>query len=192
MQIKFGLISVLAAAFAFSACSINVKKGSDGNEDKNVDIKTPFTDIHVEKQADARESGLSVYPGATLKPKHGDDDSSANINLSAFGFALKVVVLKYESNDSPARIQSYYQNELKRYGGVLECHTSHHDDYNASVHSHNDPSAPLKCSGDNSGDVIELKAGTEGNQHIVAITPQGKGAEFALVYVHTHGKDDTI
>lgn len=190
MPTRFFGMFILAAAFAFSACSINVKKGANDGDDKNVDIKTPFTDIHVEKDANARDAGLSIYPGATLKPREGDNDNSANVNLSAFGFGLKIVVLKYQSDDSPAKIQSYYQNELKRYGGVLECHTSHHGDYNAGAHG--DPSAPLKCGADNSGNVLELKAGTEGNQHIVAIEPHGKGTEFALVYVHTHGKDDTI
>ena len=191
MQTRPLAITILCAAFVFSACSINVKKGPGGNDDdKNVDIKTPFTDIHVEKEADARDTGLAVYPGATLKPKEGNNDNSANVNLSAFGFGLKVVVLKYESNDAPAKVEKYYQDQLKRYGGVLECHTSHHDDYNANVH--NDPSAPLKCNGDNSGNVVELKAGTEGNQHVVAIDSAGKGTEFTLVYVHTHDKNDTI
>jgi hypothetical protein len=40
---------------------------------------------------------------------------------------------------------------------------------------------------------VELKVGTEDNQHIVAVKPDGKGSRFALVYVRTHaGKDDTI
>lgn len=184
------VVLMLTVAFLCTACSVNVKKDENGGDDKNVDIKTPFTDIHVEKQADARDAGLAIYPGATLKPKEGNDDSSANVNLSAFGFALKVVVLKYESADSPAKIQSYYENELKRYGGVLECHTSHHGDYSASAHG--DSSTPLKCTGDNTGNVVELKVGNEGNQHVVAIEPQGKGTEFTLVYVRTHGKDNTI
>ena len=192
MKTRLFLTTILCVAFVFSACSINVKKGASGgnDDDKNVDIKTPFTDIHVEKEADARDTGLAVYPGATLKPKEGDNDSSANVNLSAFGYGLRVVVLKYESNDAPAKIEKYYQDQMKRYGGVLECHTSHHGDYNANVH--NDPSAPVKCDSDNSGNVVELKAGTEGNQHVVSIDPAGKGTEFTLVYVHTHGKDDTI
>ena len=189
MRIRlFALIA--AAAFAVTACSVNVKKDANGGDDKNVDIKTPFTDIHVEKEADARDAGLGIYPGARLKPKSGNDDNSANVNLSAFGFGLRIVVLKYESDDAPSKIQSYYQNELKRYGGVIECHTSHHGDYSASAHG--DSSAPLKCTGDNTGNVIELKAGNEGNQHVVEIEPQGKGSEFTLVYVHTRGKDDTI
>ena len=189
MRFRLGIIVVCSAAL-LSACSVNVKK-DDGGDEKNVDIKTPFTDIHVEKNADSRDAGLPVYPGAKLKPKNGNDDSSANVNLSAFGFGLKVVVLKYESDDSSEKITRFYQKELKKYGGVLECHTSHRGDYDAGG-LNRDSSGELKCTGDNSGNIIELKAGTEGNQHIVSIEPDGKGADFALVYVHTHGKDDTI
>jgi len=39
---------------------------------------------------------------------------------------------------------------------------------------------------------VELKVGTEDNQHIVAVEPQGKGSSFALVYVQTHGKEGMI
>jgi hypothetical protein len=46
----------------------------------------------------------------------------------------------------------------------------------------------LTCEQD-TGNKIELKAGTQDNQHIVAIEPQGKGSSFALVHVQTHGKD---
>jgi hypothetical protein len=192
MQTRFLRLALVLASFAFAACSVNVKKNGNGGDEKNVDIKTPFTDIHVEKDAAAQDAGLSVYPGARLKPKSGNDDSTANVNLSAFGFGLKVVVLKYQSDDSPDKVQKYYSNELKKYGGVLECHTSHHGDYTATVdHDHNS-SEKLKCEGDNKGNVVELKVGTEGNQHIVSIEPQGKGTDFTLVYVHTHGKDETI
>lgn len=185
-------IPILAATFIFPACSVNVKKGAKDGDDKNVDIKTPFTDIHVQKDADARDAGLPVYPGAKIKPKTGNDDSTANVNLSAFGYGLRVVVLKYESDDAPAKIQGFYEKELKRYGAVLVCHTSHGGDYNVNAGGHHDSSRPLKCSGDNSGNIVELKTGVEENQHVVAIEPQDKGTDFTLVYVHTHGKDDTI
>ena len=191
MRIRSLAILSIIAAFILSACSVNVKKNSDGStDDKNVDIKTPFTDIHVQKDAAPQDAGLSVYPGARLKPKKGNDDSTANVNLSAFGFGLRGVVLKYESDDQPAKIQKYYQDELRKYGSVLECHTSHRGDYNANIN--HDSSAKLKCSGDNSGNVVELKVGSEGNQHVVAIEPQGKGTDFTLVCVHTHDKDYTI
>jgi hypothetical protein len=187
---RFRIAAILIIAFFLSACSVNVKK-DNGGDDKNVDIKTPFTDIHVEKNADARDTGLPVYPGARLKPKSGNDDSSANVNLSAFGFGLKVVVLKYESDDAPSKVQKFYEAQLKKYGSVLQCHTSHRGDYDAGG-MNRDSSGELKCTGDNSGNIVELKSGTESNQHIVAVEPQGKGTDFTLVYVHTHGKDDTI
>ena len=43
----------------------------------------------------------------------------------------------------------------------------------------------LKCEGDQNGKTVELKAGTEPNQHIVSIKPgdDGKGSDFGLVYI---------
>src|ERR1700747_102835 len=102
MRFRNAAFLIISVVLSLSACSVNVKK-DNGGDDKNVDIKTPFTDIHVEKNANARDTGLPVYPGARLKPTSGDEDNNANVNLSAFGFGLKVVVLKYESDDSPTK-----------------------------------------------------------------------------------------
>lgn len=187
-----GQISGLGIAIAvliLSACSVNVKKTKDG-EDKKVDIKTPFGEIHVDNGADVRDTGLSVYAGARPKRKNQQgDEKSANVNISTSAFGLKVVAVEYESNDPPSKIAAFYKNELRKYGTVLECHTSHRGDWGPS---HDHGSEELKCEGDNHGNSIELKAGTRSNQHIVAIDQQGKGSDFALVYVRTHGKEDTI
>jgi hypothetical protein len=42
--------------------------------------------------------------------------------------------------------------------------------------------------------VTELKVGTEDNQHVVALEPNDghSGTTFALVYVHTRGKQGDI
>ena len=48
---------------SITGCSVNVKKANDG-DDKNVDIKTPMGGIHVSNDADVRDTGLPVYPGA--------------------------------------------------------------------------------------------------------------------------------
>ena len=106
------------------ACSVSVKDhGDDGA--KKVDISTPVGGIHVDENADARDTGLPVYPGARPKPKSDDGDKkSANVNLSAFGYGLKVVALEYESDDPPDKIIAYYQDQLKKYGDVLQCHGS--------------------------------------------------------------------
>ena len=38
-----------------------------------------------------------------------------------------MVALEYESDDAPAKLVAYYKDQLKKYGKVLECHTSHMD-----------------------------------------------------------------
>jgi len=54
-------------------------------------------------------------------------------------------------------------------------------------------SKPVSCGKTGGGDELELKVGTEGNQHLVAVKPNSKGTRFALVYVRMHtGKDTTI
>lgn len=174
-----------------SACSLNVKKENNG-EDKQVDISTPIGGIHVSKGANVADVGLPVYPGARLKQEDSNgSDKSANVNISGFGFGLKVVALEYESDEAPAKLVSYYQEQLKKYGNVLVCHTSHFD-FNADIkHHRNGDSDELTCDGSN-GSNVELKVGTKQNQHIVAVESDGKGSDFSLVYVRTHGKEADI
>jgi hypothetical protein len=188
----------LAGFLLLPACDVNVKKQANG-KDKQVDINTPVGGIHVSQQASASDVGLEVYPGARLKQKDSDgSDKSANVNISGFGFGLKVVALDYESDDAPAKIVSFYKDQLKNYGNVIECHVSGHFNVNTNMKSHdskNDDSKSssndLTCEGEH-GDNIELKAGKEDDQHIVEIESEGKGSSFALVYVRTHGKNADI
>jgi hypothetical protein len=49
----------------------------------------------------------------------------------------------------------------------------------------------LNCDS-SSGNNVELKVGTDENQHIVAVESEGKGSSFSLVYVRTHGKEADI
>src|SRR5712691_6017152 len=116
-----GFALAVIALVLLPACSINVKKNEDG-EDKKVDIETPLGGIHVSKDADVRDVGLPVYPGARVKEKEvSGEEKSANVNLSALGFGLKVVAVEYESDDPPAKLIAYYKDQLKKYGSVLEC-----------------------------------------------------------------------
>lgn len=182
----FGLLLIAA----LSACSINVQKEKGGG-DKQVDIKTPLGGIHVSKDADAQDVGMAIYPRARLKPDKSDgSDKSANVNISGFGYGLKVVALQYESDDPPAKLVSYYRDQLQKYGKVLECRTSGLD-VNADIKKANEGPKDLTCEG-TSGNNVELKAGTKENQHIVEVEPEGKGSSFSLVYVRTHGKDADI
>ncbi len=172
------------------ACSINVKKEQNG-KDKQVDISTPVGGIHVSKQADATDVGLPLYPGARLNQKESNgEDKSANVNISGFGFGLKVVALEYQSDDPPAKVVSYYQDQLKKYGNILVCHTGHLD-VQTDMKETNKGSHELTCNGP-SGNNTELKVGTMENQHIVEVEPEGKGSKFSLVYVRTHGQGADI
>jgi len=183
-------VSAAAALMLLTACSVNVKKQANG-EEKQVDINTFAGGIHVSKQVDPSDVGLAVYPGARLKQKDSNgSDKSANVNISGFGFGLKVVALEYESDDPQAKILSFYRDQLKKYGNVLECHTSGLD-VTMNSHKSNSDSNELTCDS-NSGSTIELKAGRNDDQHIVAVKSEGKGSSFSLVYVRTHGKQADI
>lgn len=193
---RFHVVSIFALGFAtlaallLSGCSINVKKQQNG-EDKQVDINTPVGGIHVSKDANVADVGLAVYPGARLKQNDSDGkDKSANVNISSFGFGLKVVAMEYQSDDSPAKLIAYYKDQLQKYGKVLECHTSHFE-VNPDIKGSDHESHELTCEG-SSGNNVELKVGTKENQHIVAVEPDGKGSSFSLVYVRTHGKEAEI
>ena len=189
-QIVSTLVVGLAALLTLlmPACSVNVKKEQNG-EDKQVDIRTPLGGIHVSKGAKVEDVGLAVYPGARLKQQGSDgEDKSANVDISSFGYRVKVVALEYESDDSPAKLVAYYKDQLQKYGHVLECHTSNFD-VKAKHWDHD--SHELTCEG-SSGSNIELKVGTKENQHIVAVSPEGQGSKLSLVYVRIHGKDAEI
>jgi hypothetical protein len=189
---KLALVGMLAGLCVLPACSINANdKGQDG--EKHVDIKSPFGDLHASEQADIRDTGLTLYPGAKPAPKEDSDDKkSANVNLSVAGFSLKVVAAEFLSDDAPDKILAYYDKELRKYGKPIQCHggwNGGHLNYDGK----DEMSKPVSCENDRSGDAVELKVGTEGNQHIVSVKTTGHGSRFALVYVRIHtGKDDTI
>jgi hypothetical protein len=135
---------------------------------------------------------LPLYPGA--RRKHDEENSSAvNLGLLTDAFGMKLVVAKYESDDAPGKVIDYYRERLKKYGKVLECHTREHGGAHADVDDEK-KSKELRCEGDNTGPVTELKVGTEDDQHVVAIEPNSghSGATFALVYFHARGKQGDI
>jgi hypothetical protein len=192
------LVVTLTLAFGsmlLPGCNVNVKKDSEGQE-KKVDIETPIGGLHVSKNADVRDVGLSVYPGARRKEtKEDGDEHSANVNISSSLFGLKVVAVEYSSDDRPEKLVAYYKDQLKKYGSVLECHVNKsHAGASMDPDDDSSESKQLKCEGDSNGKIIELKAGTRQSQHIVSIHPadSGKECDFGLVYVQVRGGKDTI
>jgi hypothetical protein len=186
--------ALIAVAFAgwltVLACTVDVKD-HDGNNSK-VDIQTPVGGIHVDEDANAKDTGLAVYPGARRKENTDKDSKSANVNISSSFFGVKVVALEYESDDPPSKVQAFYQDQLKKFGRVIQCRTEKHGGDLTVKAGHENSKREVRCEGDNSGRVVELKVGTEADQHLVSVEPQGNGSDFALVFIQTRGKEGTI
>ena len=171
------------------ACSVNVD--DKDKKDGKVDIQTPFANLKVDSSEKAADNGIPVYPGAHLRPKDNDGDThSANINIGAIGFGLKVIAAEYETDDSPEKVKAFYEDKMKAFGSTLVC--SGHDGGDSVHFSHKDDSdKKLTCS-DTHGDGWEIKTGTSDNEHLVSIEPHGSGTRFGTVLVQTHGKQDTL
>ena len=188
---RLTLGALFAGLCVLPACSIHTNDNNK-NGDKNVDIKTPVGDLHVGEQVDVRDIGVTLYPGAKPAPKEDSDKENANVNLSVSGFSLKVAAAEFISDDAPDKIIAYYDKELQKYGKPIQCRGAWKMNFNVSVTPAN-ASKPVWCDVSGSGDAVELKVGTEGNQHVVAFKPRDRGSRFALIYIRVHtGKDDTI
>ncbi len=184
------LMSSLALGILLVCSAAAQEKQADSHD--NFDVRSSVGDLHVGKDADAQKAGLPLYPGA--RPKHEKDNDPLNFGILTESFGFKVVIAKYESGDAPDKILAYYRDKMRKYGKVLECRTSEHDgDAHAEVNDE-EHSKELKCEGDNTGPVTELKVGTEDNQRVVAIEPSSgrSGSIFAVVYVYTRGKQGDI
>jgi hypothetical protein len=193
------LRSILTAAVGVGLVipSLAAPQKADGDQDKHLDIQSNAGDLHLGNDADARKAGLPLYPGARLRHDE-ENDGAANLSLFTQAFGVKLVVAKYDSDDAPGKIIDYYRERLKKYGKVIECHAREHGGSHADVNeddqAEGQPAQAVKCEGDNSGPVTELKVGTEKNQHVVSVEPNksGSGTSFVVLYVHARGKQGDI
>ncbi|MGB8768679.1 MAG: hypothetical protein WCC92_03625 [Candidatus Korobacteraceae bacterium] len=187
---RFSLALVMASlALLLAACSINVDDKDKKNE--KVDIQTPFANLKVNTGDKAADNGIPVYPGAHLRPADNGDNHSANINIGAVGFGLKVIAAEYETDDSPEKVKAFYQDKLKAFGDVLVCN-GHSGGSDVHVGKQGDQQdQKLTCKGTH-GDGWELKTGTNDDEHLVSIEPHGSGTRFGTVLIRTHGKEGTL
>jgi hypothetical protein len=181
----FVFVSSLVLLFMLSACSVHEQKEADGN--KKVDIQTPFADIHVGTDIDAKDTGLASYPGAKPKQDGDKDKHRANISIGGENFGVHVVAASFTTDDPPEKVIDFYRKDLKRYGSVLECKRG------ISENKGNDESA-IRCSdhGSEEPGKLDLAVGVPEKQHVVSVKPDGKGTEFSLVYVQVNGKKETL
>lgn len=191
-NVSHALVVACVAVLATASLSAQDQK-PESSRDKKLDIRSSVGDLHLGDDADSRKIGLPLYPGARLKH---DDENGNKVNLGIFteAFGFKLVIANYDSDDAPGKVIDFYRDKLKKYGKVLECHsTKHGGDVDVNTEG-SQKSTELKCEGDNKGPVTELKVGTEDNQRVVAVEPNSghNGSTFALVYVHTRGKQGDI
>src|SRR5271165_323699 len=172
-------LAAAALAMLLAACTVHV---DDKDKDaKKVDIQTPLADLKVDTSEAATDNGIPVYPGATPRPEENGDKHRANVNIGAMGFGLKVIAAEYNTPDSPEKVKAFYVDKLAKYGKVLECRgTSGDHGTNAKSNDDDELSKPVTC-GDTHGDGWELKTGTNGNQRLVAVRPDGSGTRFGTV-----------
>src|SRR5437763_311660 len=113
--------SLLGAALVLSlaGCEMNVHK-DEANGNKNVEINTPFGDLKVKNQADAKDTGLPVYPGATPKAADDEHGGKGNATVSLSVLSMKIAVLSFVSDDSPDKVASWYREQLKPVGRFIE------------------------------------------------------------------------
>lgn len=189
----FRQVSLTIVVLALSILTLPAFAQSD-TQDKPFDIRSSAGDLHVGKDADAEKAGLPLYPGA--RPAEDKQNDPLNFGIVSESFGLELVVAKYETHDSPDKVLDFYRDKLKRYGKVLECHSHGPGDVNINGDKDGRTSngrRELKCEED-SGPVIELKAGSEDNQHVVAVEPRDavKGSTFSIIHLRARGKQGEI
>ena len=115
------LLSALICTIALIGCSVHTRENENGKKN-DVDIKTPFGSLSVrEGHTDVKDTGLSLYPGARVKKDFDENNRSANVDISSSLFGVKVVALRYESDDAPEKVLAYYRKEMGKYGKVVDC-----------------------------------------------------------------------
>jgi hypothetical protein len=143
--------------------------------------------VYVGADANAKDVGLPIYPGARPHKDKDNDTPATKFGLWGGSFAFKIALIKLESNDSPDKIAKFYKKALAKYGPVLDCTN------NSSTKSDDEKSESskkLEC-GDDKPDAggMLFKSGTKQKQHIVGVTPSGTGSVFQLVYVQVPESD---
>jgi len=113
-------VAALLSLGALCGCSVSTHENEKGKK-HDVDIKSPFGSLSVrEGHTDVKDTGLAGYPGARVKKDEDDGrNNNANVNISSPLFGVKVVAVKFESDDAPDKVLSFYRKEMGKYGKVV-------------------------------------------------------------------------
>jgi hypothetical protein len=175
------LAVAVASAALFLTATLPVLAQDAKAKDERVEISTPWGGLTASEKASLQEVGLPAYPKARAHKDSPTDESEAKLSFWTRSMGMKLVVMKFESEDAVEKVSTFYQKALAKYGKVLVCTGAE-----AKKKSKDEDSEELTCD-DSEPDAggVELRGGTKEKRRIVAIGPSkaGKGAEFALVYL---------
>ena len=194
----------LLASTLLAGCRFESKKTGDND---HVKFATPFGGMEVKTNDAVTLAGVGLpgYPGATPVAKEDKNNGAADVNLSFGNFQLRVKVASFRTSDTPDQVKAFYRKALSRYGDVIECMNNHPVGSPAQTSEgltcDKDQQTHFSASEDKSGG-LELRAGSQKHQHIVAIEQEGAGTKFGLVALDlpgqlpwgkgdNHGKDDS-
>src|SRR5437868_10597883 len=119
---------LMASGCRIRETSRNGDNGDKATETKGAEISTPFGTLRARNEDNGEATGLAIYPGARVLHEKSDDHGG-NVVIDTPAFGLKVIAVKYETDDAPEKVLDFYRNELKKFGHkVLECRPNHEPD----------------------------------------------------------------
>ncbi len=148
-------------------------------------------DIHAD--ADAKDVGLPIYPGAVKKADKGNDSAGFSFGVWGESFGFRLAVVSYRSEAGVDGVAAFYRDALGQYGPVLDC--SHNAKRKAAPASSagkgkSDRDMPVSCDDDSADAGGRLyKVGTRGAQRWVRLKPVSAGVSFQLLKIEYRGED---
>lgn len=183
---RFTLLSILGLFGLFLAALPVAGKNGGQNQDKKASNRS--VGFILSADAEAKDVGLPVYPGARRSQDTSEESSALQMGLWGGSSGFRLAVLKLDSNDSPEKVAAFYRKALAKYGAVLDCGKS-----SQSARA-TGKSNTLECEADQAGDGgFTFKSGTKEKQHVVNVEPNAGHSRISLVYVedpNSSGKQD--
>ena len=184
-RIKKGRIRA-GAMLAGTILAVSSLATAQTKTDKPDSQKDANAGIRFRLQVSEKEIGLPIYPGAKPHKDSKGDSTAANIGLWGSSFGFKLVVLKMETSDAPAKVAAFYQKALAKYGKVLDCTNQ---PAKSDAQGTKKTSSAITCDDTPETGAVLFKSGTKGKQHIVGIQPDDQGSVFQMVLLDTRGID---
>ncbi|MEP6502952.1 MAG: hypothetical protein ABJD97_06465 [Betaproteobacteria bacterium] len=144
-------------------------------------------DIHAD--ADAKDVGLPIYPGAVKKPDKRDEPPGFSFGVWGDSFGFKLAVVSDRSDADIDAVAAFYREALGRYGPVLDCSQNRKPKAAPAASSpgkgQSDLNTPVTCDADDVPDAGGrlFKVGTHGAQRAFRVRPIKSGVSFQLVRV---------